>query len=121
MASVVFTHNSMNEATWKRVMQWEQLHAETASTAQLNRFVGRPNDLSPLARLRTWLGMPAPFDRHDWYVLRAEDREVRYVIDFYFNEDRAGHPDVCSHYCFLPQMAFTSSEENPNRHLSALA
>jgi cytochrome c heme-lyase len=99
MAEVVYTHNNMNEATWKRVMQWENLHSEMASNAHLNRFVGRPNDLSPLARLRTWLGLPAPFDRHDWYVIRDGGQEVRYVIDFYFHEDRAGHPDVCSHHC----------------------
>lgn len=36
---------------------------------------------------------PAPFDRHDWYVLRKapgddKPREVRYVIDYY-----AGPPE----------------------------
>jgi hypothetical protein len=34
-----------------------------------------------------------PFDRHDWIVDRC-GREVRYVIDFYFNEDKAGTPQV---------------------------
>ena len=34
-----------------------------------------------------------PFDRHDWYVDRC-GKEVRYVIDFYFNEDKAGTPEV---------------------------
>lgn len=94
MNSVVATHNSMNEMTWDRVMLWERLHPETTSTTQLNRFIGRPHDLSPLARLRTLRGLAAPFDRHDWFVVREDDREVRYVIDFYFNEDRAGHSDV---------------------------
>lgn len=48
---------------------------------------------SPLARMKSWLGGPLPFDRHDWYVDRC-GREVRYVIDFYFDEDKAGTPDV---------------------------
>lgn len=43
--------------------------------------------------MKSWLGGPLPFDRHDWYVDRC-GREVRYVIDFYFNEEKAGTPDV---------------------------
>ena len=88
------THNSMNEATWDRVMRWEKLHPESGSTVKLNRFIGRPEELSPLARLRTLCGMPKPFDRHDWYLLRNDDQEVRYVIDFYFDEAYAGRPEV---------------------------
>ena len=48
---------------------------------------------SPLARLHTWMGGQLPFDRHDWYVDRC-GQEVRYVIDFYFHEDKAGTPEV---------------------------
>jgi hypothetical protein len=57
---------------------------------------------SPLARLRSWLGGPLPFDRHDWYVERC-GREVRYVIDFYFDEARAGerYPPLGPGACFL--------------------
>jgi cytochrome c heme-lyase len=94
MEHVVHTHNSMNEATWDRVMRWEKLHPEAAGKVKLNRFIGRPDELSPLARLRTLLGMPKPFDRHDWYVLRNDEQEVRYVIDFYFDEAFAGQPEV---------------------------
>ena len=94
MNSVVHTHNSMNEMTWDRVARWERLHPETAGHIKLNRFMGRPHDLSPLARLRTLFGYPAPFDRHDWYLLRGDDQEVRYVIDFYFDEAYAGRPEV---------------------------
>ena len=32
-----------------------------------------------------------PIDGHDWYVDRC-GREVRYVIDYYFHEDKAGQP-----------------------------
>lgn len=92
MAAVVYAHNNMNEATWQRLLHWEQLHRECGRPA-LTRFLGRPNDLSPLARLKSWVGGPLPFDRHDWYVDRC-GREVRYVIDFYFDEEKAGTPDA---------------------------
>ena len=42
---------------------------------------------SPMARLMSWMGHPLPFDRHDWYVDRC-GTEVRYVIDFYFDDDK---------------------------------
>ena len=48
---------------------------------------------SPLARFSSWRDGHTPFDRHDWYVDRC-GKEVRYVIDFYFNEDKAGTPEV---------------------------
>jgi hypothetical protein len=48
---------------------------------------------SPLARMTHWVGRPLPFDRHDWYVDRC-GKEVRYVIDFYFDEDKAGTREV---------------------------
>jgi hypothetical protein len=72
-----------------QVARWEALHREECGSPTLLRFRGRPDELSPLARLRAWLGGPLPFDRHDWYVDRC-GREVRYVIDFYFDDDRAG-------------------------------
>ena len=53
---------------------------------------------SPLARLHTWMGGQLPFDRHDWYVDRC-GQEVRYVIDFYFHEDKAGTPEVGNFDC----------------------
>ena len=34
-----------------------------------------------------------PFDRHDWFVDRCGE-EVRYVIDFYFDDEKAGSPEV---------------------------
>lgn len=69
--------------------RWESLHYSECGQPQLLRFRGRPDELSPLARLSSWLGGPLPFDRHDWYVDRC-GTEVRYVIDFYFDEDKAG-------------------------------
>lgn len=104
MEAVVRQHNTMNELTWQAVLQWENLHAHAALRAadsgappspMLLRFRGRPDELSPLARVRWLAGGPLPFDRHDWWVLR-DDREVRYVIDFYFDDDKAGRPDAFS-------------------------
>lgn len=126
----------MNEKTWERVAEWEQLHCAACPDPRLLRFRGRPDDLrsaphtacggkpcwhavhllcsvnssaaclppaadaiwcvvpcSPLARVSSWFGAQLPFDRHDWWVDRC-GREVRYVIDFYYNEDLGGTPNV---------------------------
>lgn len=48
---------------------------------------------SPLAWARKAGGGLEPFDRHDWVVDRC-GREVRYIIDFYFHEQKAGTPEV---------------------------
>jgi len=55
--------------------------------------MGKPHDLSPLARWRVFVGGTAPFDRHDWWVKRG-DQEVRYVIDYYFDDSKAGTPEA---------------------------
>ena len=47
---------------------------------------------SPAALTRARAGA-LPFDRHDWYVDRG-GKQVRYIIDFYFDETRAGSPDA---------------------------
>lgn len=93
MDSVVFNHNTMNELTWRQVARWESLHYNECGAPTLLRFRGRPDELSPLARLSSWMGGPLPFDRHDWWVDRCGS-EVRYVIDFYFDDDRAGSPEA---------------------------
>ena len=102
----------MNEMTWQQVLRWEHLHRDKCSQPSLLRFLGRPDDTSPRARWRSLMGGacgvraafraspdwratpgPLPFDRHDWYVDRC-GKQVRYVIDFYFDESRAGSPDA---------------------------
>ncbi|KAL2417565.1 Holocytochrome-c synthase [Exophiala dermatitidis] len=62
---------------------------------KLVRFMGRPGEPTPKARILSALGyvMPEkfggepPFDRHDWYVARkmpdGSVKQVRYVIDYY--------------------------------------
>jgi cytochrome c heme-lyase len=87
MENVIAVHNSMNETTWAQVMAWEALHVPTGPgrEAKLSRFTGKPDDLSPKAKFRQLLGMPVPFDRHDWIIDRG-GVEVRYIIDYYHDE-----------------------------------
>lgn len=88
MATVVAVHNNMNENTWAQVLAWEQLQPAPANAdvaPKLLRFQGRPDELSPKAYLKTLLGHPRPFDRHDWVVDRG-GWQVRYVIDYYSDE-----------------------------------
>lgn len=68
---------------------------EEAKLPSLVRFMGRPDEFTPRARMLQFMGWlwPAeynsqlPFDRHDWYVRRVtpegDEKEVRYVIDYY--------------------------------------
>ncbi|CAL8470776.1 g10318 [Coccomyxa elongata] len=93
MDPVVHAHNTMNEVTWQHVLAWERLHGGECGDPRLLRFTGRPDELSPLARLSAWFGGQLPFDRHDWWVDRC-GQEVRYVIDFYFHEEAAGTPEA---------------------------
>ena len=94
---MVAIHNTVNERAWREVLAWEVLHHRCAASVtrggstsdglaspcrswcsqpRLVRFVGRPQDYSPKARLLNLLGYKLPFDRHDWVVDRC-GREVR--------------------------------------------
>ncbi|KAJ1972073.1 holocytochrome c synthase [Dimargaris verticillata] len=79
---MVAIHNFLNEGCWQEVLKWEKLHEKECREPRLLRLRGRPDDLSPKARILGWFGTPRPFDRHDWVVSRC-GREVRYVIDYY--------------------------------------
>jgi cytochrome c heme-lyase len=86
--SVVALHNNMNERTWRQVVAWERLAGE--DDPKLLKFIGKPSDLSPKARLKHWLFFhPLPFDRHDWTVQRADGTTVRYLIDYYHDESQS--------------------------------
>lgn len=83
MEVIVTIHNMVNEQTWQAVLRWESYY-HPEGQPKLGRFLGRPDDLSPRAWLRTYiLGYRRPFDRHDWFVERADGSTARYVIDFY--------------------------------------
>jgi len=86
---VVQIHNAVNERGWRQVLEWERLRENECP--RLVKFIGRPKDLSPRARLYSMFWMrDEPFDRHDWYVDRGDGTDLRrYVIDFYNGkEDR---------------------------------
>jgi cytochrome c heme-lyase len=90
--AIVAIHNNMNEKTWERVRQWEALHKSSCPEPRLSRFMGRPDDLTPLAWIKATLYPPRmrqyPFDRHDWFIDRC-GKEVRYVIDYYHDEEKS--------------------------------
>ena len=87
MDTVIAVHNSMNEATWAKILEWEALSDPgAAAPPRLARFTGRPTENSPKAWLKQLFGHPKPFDRHDWIVVRGDGAEVRYVIDYYSDE-----------------------------------
>lgn len=104
--SMVDVHNFLNEGAWDEILKWEKPYTEnTRIQPRLLKFTGRPNDMSPRAQVLQMLGkiypskygVPPPFDRHDWTVLRAEKdgkwQQVRYVIDYYSSEDdESGNP-----------------------------
>jgi cytochrome c heme-lyase len=90
METVIAIHNNMNENTWSQVMEWENIVNDPATVApgresKLLKFIGRPDEYSPKARLKMLFGHPAPFDRHDWTVDRGGEA-VRYIIDYYHDE-----------------------------------
>ena len=93
MDSVVYVHNFVNEATWRKIKKWEE--AAGCKEPSLRRFVGRSEEPSPLGRIRG-LGLGQPFDRHDWYVDRCGKETVRYVID-YFDAPSEDGLDVVVH------------------------
>ncbi|KAH9137202.1 hypothetical protein AeRB84_017938 [Aphanomyces euteiches] len=96
MKVIVGIHNTINEKGWAEVVEYERtLHPEAYegnAMPKLVRFMGRPKDLTPKARLLNTFGMAnLPFDRHDWIVDR-NGTEVRYVIDFYTGQPTPGKP-----------------------------
>lgn len=128
--SMVACHNFLNEGAWAEIIAWEDRFAgglakgwkicsrgeENAAEMSwrekngteipptLNRFQGRPKEMTPKATMMQVLGWlypskfqtEPPFDRHDWYVSRkvgSETQEVRYIIDYYSGEpEPTGEP-----------------------------
>jgi len=123
--AMVAVHNFLNEGAWEEIKGWEArfssglykgselcLKGEEGADRQmamehfrgirekpedpkLVRFMGRPKEPSPKARMMSFMAWlyPSqfpdnpPFDRHDWYVQRqlpnGTSKEIRYVIDYY--------------------------------------
>merc|ERR550514_1761037 len=91
MDTVVHVHNVVNERSWQQILDWERMHAHRCPVPSLQRFLGKSEELSNKAYVRSRLfpRVGRPFDRHDWFVDRCGEKTVRYVIDYY-DDDRAG-------------------------------
>lgn len=109
---IVTIHNVVNEQCWQEICKWERFRLlgcenenETVTNTNtpnlanpvLQRFLGRPDDLSPRAWFKsTILGYRCPFDRHDWYIRSSNSSSSsssnvrRYIIDFYAGKDPNG-------------------------------
>ena len=81
--SVAAVHAIVTDQTWDNIMIYEGLHRTQCPTPKLARFEGRDGFYSPKAKFFHYvMGMPWPYDRHDWTVDRC-GKEVEYVIDYY--------------------------------------
>jgi cytochrome c heme-lyase len=83
MENIIKIHNANNEEAWKEVLKWENLLHPECDCPKLKSFKGDAKNISPRARMRSWMGYQLPFDRHDWIVDRCGQRDVRYIIDYY--------------------------------------
>ena len=135
--SMVAVHNFLNEGAWAEIVGWERRFSrglrrgwiycqrgeenfeqiaakdqEYVPEPRLVRFQGRPNEMTPKAKILQALGQiypsafgyeltyfwknvsmlicnsgEPPFDRHDWFVQRqsfgGQKEQIRYVIDYY--------------------------------------
>jgi len=101
---VVAIHNAVNEKAWQEILRYEGLHKEECPTPKLTRFLGRPGETSPKARLMGLFGRTEPFDRHDWHVDRC-GKPVRYIVDFYDGKPSPMHP-VSIHIDARPEVSY---------------
>ncbi|KAF4322769.1 hypothetical protein BBO99_00001431 [Phytophthora kernoviae] len=92
--TIVSIHNNMNERAWAQVEHYEQVCHPDLTSSKLLKFCGRPDKLTPIAWVKKMMGYGEPFDRHDWTVLRGDNTQVRYVIDYYFDDDKSSQDQV---------------------------
>ncbi|KAK0483218.1 cytochrome c/c1 heme-lyase [Armillaria novae-zelandiae] len=94
MKTIVPIHNAVNERAWTEIMKWEAGRGgDACGGVKLVNFKGRPGDMSPKARWKSFLGYAAPFDRHDWIVDRCGTR-TRYIIDFYTGRSQGAQSNL---------------------------
>jgi cytochrome c heme-lyase len=108
MKTIVPIHNAVNERAWKEILEWESLHQTECNQPKLVRFQGKPNQISPKARLRSWFGYTLPFDRHDWVIDRC-GKHVTYVIDFYAGKKDPNQPHAIASFYLDVRPALTFS------------
>ncbi|KAG0295188.1 Cytochrome c1 heme lyase [Dissophora globulifera] len=97
MKFVVPIHNMVNEMAWKHILRWEKLMENKCGGPKLVKFEGKPKEITPKARIRSWMGYTLPFDRHDWVVDRC-GKQVTYIIDFYSGQPDPRYPEAPSFY-----------------------
>ncbi|KAI9250751.1 cytochrome c/c1 heme-lyase [Sporodiniella umbellata] len=97
MSVVVPIHNAVNEMAWQKILEWEKMHSTECNQPMLLKFEGKPKEVTPKARIRSWFGYTLPFDRHDWVVDRCGEK-VTYVIDFYSGKKDPRSPMSLSFY-----------------------
>ncbi|KAG0262120.1 Cytochrome c1 heme lyase [Mortierella polycephala] len=97
MKFVVPIHNMVNEMAWKHILKWENLMENNCGGPKLVKFEGKPKEVTPKARVRSWMGYTLPFDRHDWVVDRC-GKQVTYIIDFYSGQPDPRYPEAPSFY-----------------------
>ncbi|KAG0088102.1 Cytochrome c1 heme lyase [Podila epicladia] len=97
MKFVVPIHNMVNEMAWKHILKWEKNMENTCGGPKLVKFEGKPKEITPKARIRSWMGYTLPFDRHDWVVDRC-GKQVTYIIDFYSGQPDPRYPEAPSFY-----------------------
>lgn len=54
MNVILAIHNLVNEQGWSKIKEWEK--EKGCENPKLLRFMGRPKDISPKARLRSLFG-----------------------------------------------------------------
>ncbi|KAG0238338.1 Cytochrome c1 heme lyase [Actinomortierella wolfii] len=97
MKYVVPIHNMVNEMAWRHILRWEKGMSDGCGGPKLVRFEGKPKEVTPKARLWSWMGYALPFDRHDWVVDRC-GKQVTYIIDFYSGKPDPRYPEAPSFY-----------------------
>ncbi|KAL2913356.1 Cytochrome c1 heme lyase [Polyrhizophydium stewartii] len=113
MRVIVPIHNAVNEQCWKKILEWEALHAKSCAQPKLLKFQGRPREYTPKARLLNLLGYKLPFDRHDWTVDRC-GTQVTYVIDFYSGATKSP-TDVSFYLDVRPAISFQGLKDRFNK------
>lgn len=79
------------QGAWPRLLRFQGRSKELTPKAQILQMLGKafPEKYGYAVYSFHWIevtdsdGRSPPFDRHDWYILRAGGEEVRYVIDYY--------------------------------------
>lgn len=65
-------------------------------------------------RTLTCISTDVPFDRHDWYVSRevnGEQKQIRYVIDYYSGESDSGDDEAVYYLDVRPAATALGSAE----------